>query len=161
MAGLTAVQHQSVNVLGYRLTHVRIVEHDVRRFAAEFLMHAFDAVGCALCDIDPCGRRPGEGHHIDVWVLGDRSADGAASSINEIIDPLGNTGLVQDFGYDMSGKRRNLRRLVDHRVTSRQSRYNLAHDLVDRPIPWRHHSDHADGLASNHRASPLGAYSKA
>jgi hypothetical protein len=160
MAGLTAVQHQPVDVLGHRPTHVGIVEHDVRRFAAEFLMHAFDAVGSALGDIDSCRRRPGEGDHIDVRVLGDRRADGGASSINEIIDALGSTGLMQDLGNDMSGERRNLRRLVDHRVTSRQSRYDLAHDLVDRPIPGRHHSDHTDGLPSNHCARPLGVFER-
>src|SRR5215467_6278008 len=118
-------------------------------------MHSFDAVGSTLGDIDPCRRRPGEGDHIDVWVLGDRSADGAASSINEIVDPFGNTSLMEDLGNDMSGKRRNLRRFVDHRVTRRQSRYDLAHDLVDWPIPWRYHSDHTDRLSSNHRARPF------
>src|SRR5262249_52921156 len=67
----------------------------------------------------------------------------------------GNTSLMEDLGNDMSRKRRKLRRLVDHCVTCRQSRYDLAHDLVDRPIPWRHHSDHTERLSSNHRARPL------
>src|SRR5215475_8263609 len=123
-------------------------------------MHSFDTVGSTFGDIDPCRRRPGEGDHIDVWVLGDRSADAEASSINEVIDPFGNTSLMQDLGNDMSGKRSNLRRLVDYRVARRQSRYDLAHDLVDWPIPWSHHSDHPEGLSSNHGARPLRVFER-
>jgi hypothetical protein len=59
------LQHM-LHALRDRALQVRIVEHDVRRLATEFLMHPLDRVGRAVCNGGAGARRSGEGDHVDV-----------------------------------------------------------------------------------------------
>src|SRR5258707_11084199 len=83
------------------------------------------------------------------------STYGRTSTVDEIVYPLRDTGLVKDLCDDMGCEGRDLRRLVHHRVAGRQSGHDLAHDLVDRPVPRRDHADYTDCLAPNRRPSTL------
>jgi hypothetical protein len=82
-------------------------------------------------------------------------AYGRTLPIDKIVDPLWDTSAVKDLCNDMGRERRDLRRLVHHRAASRQSGHDLAHDLVDRPVPRCNHADDTDCLAPDRRPSTL------
>ena len=66
VARLAAVAEARVDARGHGRFEIGVVEKDVRRLAAEFLMHALDRRRRELRDLDARARRTGERHHVDV-----------------------------------------------------------------------------------------------
>ena len=75
------------------------------------------------------------------------------SPLTRLNTPGGHAGRVHDLGEEDRVQRRDLGRLEHHRAAGRDRRRDLAGDLVQRPVPRRDHSAHADGLAHDQRGA--------
>ncbi len=69
------------------------------------------------------------------------------SPLTRLNTPGGTPGRVQDFGPQDGAERRDFGRLQHHRAAGGDGRGDLAHDLVDRPVPRRDQAADADRLA--------------
>ena len=135
--------------MGDRRVEVGIVQQDVGRLAAQFLVDALDRVGRGLRDEDAGAGRAREGHHVDVRMACDGLADSRAVAVDEVEDAGRHAGLVEDLREDESGERRDFAGLEHHGAAGRQSGADLAADLVQGPVPGRDQADDADGLAGD------------
>ncbi len=76
---------------------VRIVEHDVRRLAAEFHADAFEPLGCGFIDALAGGVGAGEGDLGDFRVFDQRRADFGAEAGHHIDHARRETGLFDEL----------------------------------------------------------------
>jgi hypothetical protein len=68
------------------------------RLATQLLVDALHGVGGRLCDKYSRTGRPGEGHHIDARMAGERGADGGPVAIDEVEHPGRSSGRVHNLG---------------------------------------------------------------
>jgi hypothetical protein len=103
------LKHSRTPQLHGRAEHSGVEEHDVRRLAAELLVHALDRVGAALATAMPARVEP---------VKDTMSTPGCADSACPVTPPSPGTrlntpgrhaGLVQDLGEDDRRQRRESR----------------------------------------------------
>ena len=74
VAVLALVVEDSEGGAGHRLLEVGVVEHDVRRFAAELELRRADELGPGMQDLAAGDGAAGEGEHVDVGMAGERRA---------------------------------------------------------------------------------------
>ncbi|AET93056.1 hypothetical protein BYI23_C009100 [Burkholderia sp. YI23] len=165
IARLTAVTEARVHARRYRDVEIGIVEQDVGRFAAQFLMHALDRRRSQLRYFNARARRSGERDHIDIRMRGKRRADRRAIAVDEIENAFGHTRRIDDLGEQHRIHRRHFARLEHDRAARRERGRDLADDLIDRPVPRRNERGHADRLVIHERrallALPLEVFERA
>ena len=153
VAALARIHQHRLHALGHGLLQVGVVQHDVGRLAAQFLGHTLDAVGCGLGHGNARARGAREGHHVYAGVGGHGLAHTGAVAVDEVEDAGRHARLVKHLGHEQGIERGDLRGLEHHGAACGQGRGNLAHDLVDGPVPGRDHADHAHGLVHDGRAA--------
>ncbi len=140
-----------MHALRHRLLQIGVVEDDVGRLAAQLLRHALDGIGRGLRHRDTGARRTRERHHIDARMRRHRLAHRRAVAIDEIEHAGGNARFVHDLGEQIAAHGRDFAGLQHHRAPGGQRGRDFAGDLVDRPVPRRDQSAHADRLANDFR----------
>ena len=153
VARLTRVRAHPGHVARDHGLEVGVVEDDVGRLAAELLRDALHRRRRGAGDLDAGAGRARERHHVDVGVGRERRADVDAVAVHEVEHAGGHAGRVHDLGEHDRVQRRDLGRLEHHRAARRDRRRDLAGDLVQRPVPGRDHSAHADGLTHDQRGA--------
>src|ERR1700751_396503 len=68
--------------------------------------------------------------------------------VDEVINAGRHTGFMKDLGKYMGGERSYLRRFVHYGTAGRKCRVGVDNDLIDRPVPRRTCTDHADWLSA-------------
>ena len=130
-----------------RRPEVRVVQHDVRRFAAQLQQGLLHRGGAGGQDGPPGGGRAGEGDHVDAWVGRQRSADLVGIRGHHVEDPGGNVGLLGDDTTQFGTRPRcELRRLEDHGVAGHQRRDGLGDVEVEGDVPRGDRAHDTDGL---------------
>ena len=89
VAGLAAVAEALAHALRDGALQHAGIQDDVRRLAAELLVHALDAVRRRLRHGDAAAGGAGEGHHVHVGMRGDRLADVGPSPLTRLNTPAG------------------------------------------------------------------------
>ena len=82
-------------------------------------------------------------------------SDGRPVTVYEIEYPLWNPRLVHDFGKNNAADWRDLTGLEHHRAARSDGGGDLAHDLIERPIPGSDETNHTDGLAYDASAASI------
>ena len=145
-ARLTTAAEDAVGGARHRMLHVRIVEHDVGRFAAELEHHGNQAFSRDPGDQPPRGGAAGEGDHVDARVPNQRLAQRTAEAGQHVEDPGRKTGAGGEVGVAKRHLRRDFRRLQNERVAGRENRRELLGLERERRVPWRDGGDHAPRL---------------
>ena len=157
-AGLAGVEerllHAVADGLGEALA-VEVVEQHVGRLAAELEGDLLHRLGAELGDALAGPRRPGERHHVDVGVGGDRLADLRSEAGHEVEHAGRQADLVDDLGEDEGVDRGDLARLEHDRAAGRHGVGDLGGDLVQRVVPRRDAADDTDRLAHDERVADL------
>ena len=132
---------------------IRIRQDDVRRLAAQLLVHALDR-GCRrLGHFHARARRTGERHQIDARMRAHRRARARPIAIDEVEHTSRHSSLVQDLGEHDPAEGSNLGGFQHHGAAHRQRRRDLARHLIHRPVPGRDEAAHADGLFRDQRGA--------
>ena len=129
----------------------------IRFGSAAELAHALHGIGGRLRDLDTGARRLRERHHVDIRVARQRVAHFVPVAVHEVEHAGRHAGFVQDLREQDRAERRDLARLEHHRATGRERRRDLAHDLVDRPVPRRDQRAYADRLVRHQQRIGLRA----
>ena len=112
-----------------------VVEHDVRRLAAELegqpLVRARDGPLDRLADL----RRAGEGDLVDTRVL-DEHSSGVAGPGDDVDDARRQIGLLADIGERQRSERRSLRRLQNNGVACGERGRDFPGEHEEREVPW-------------------------
>ena len=153
VAGLTAVAEAVLHAIAHRLLEVGVGQDDIGRLAPQLLVHALHGVGRRLGDEDarPCRSR--EGHEVHPGMSRNGLTDGGAVAVDEIEHALGHTGRVHHLGEEDGVEGSDFARLQHHGAAGGEGRGDLAHDLVDRPVPGGDEAAHPDGLAHDEGTS--------
>ncbi len=146
ITGLAGIVEAFENAGGHPLLDIGIGKDDVRRLSAEFERNALDRIGGVLADGDTRPRRTGEGHHVDVLVLRQRSPGMDAVAIDEVEDAGRKARLFDHLGVEHGVQRREFAGFQDAGAAGRKRRDDLERDLVDRPVPRRDETADADRL---------------
>jgi hypothetical protein len=85
----------------------------------------------------------------------DRLTDDASGSRHDVEHTIWQADLVRGIGEHERAQRRQLRGLQDQRASCGKTRSDLADDLMQRIIPRRHATDHADRLFDDERITQL------
>ena len=128
---------------------IGIGQDDIRRLTAEFLMNALDRRRGGAGDLDSGAGRSGERDHIDFGMGAQRGARFGSITVDQVEHTRRYAGGFEHLGPDLGRKRRQLRRLENHRATGGQRRSNFGGDLVDRPVPRGDQCTDPDRLADN------------
>ena len=143
-AALPRVAEAPLRGKGDRPVHVRVLQHDERRVAAQFKAGLLVAGGPGNVLAD--GHRAGEGHHLDPFV-GDHRGDHLVQVAGKGGEhPAGQAGLVKQFGEAEGGQRRLLGGLEQHRRPRGNGRGDLVGHLVERVVERGDGADKLDGL---------------
>ena len=96
---------------------------------------------------------PGEGDHVDAGVAGQGVADVAAGAVDQVEDTRRHVGCVHDLRQQCAAGGGIHARFGDHRASGGQGVDHLDDGGLDRPVPGRDQSTHADRLAAHNGAS--------
>ena len=122
----------------------RVVEHDVRRLAAELHRHLAIRTRQLAHDRLADLRGAGEGDLRGRRVAHDKGT-GLAGPRHEVHDAAGKAGVLEDLGKLEGGDRRRLRGLQDDAVSHRQRGRQLPREHEEREVPRDHLADDAKG----------------
>jgi hypothetical protein len=154
VAGLAAVHvagaHGVRHGLGERLVG-QVVQQDRGTLAAQLEGHPLHGARSQLEDALAHRVRPGETHHVDVRVYGQRLADGGPVAVDQVEHPGGHPHRVDGLGEGVRGERGDLAGLDHHRAARREGGADLRGDLVQRVVPRGDGPDDTDRLAHDHR----------
>ena len=125
---------------------ITVGKDDIGGLATQFLRNALHGICGIFGDLNACARRSGKRDHIDFRVAGQRVTDGSARAMDHIEHAFGETGFLDHFSEELSRKRRHLAWLQNHSAARNQRWTDLAHDLVNRPVPRRDQHANADRL---------------
>ena len=128
---------------------VCIVEHDDRRLAAEFEVHALERLRRRLGDFDSRADRPGDRHHRRC-VVGDHLAARVSVAAHHVEDPVGQE-LRCNLGQQRSRCRSRVGRLQHHRVSGGDRGSELPHGHHHRVVPRSNLRAHPHRLSTDHR----------
>lgn len=178
-AGLAAVEEGVADTDLHRSRQVCTLEDHVGRLPAQF---ECDLLDCAPSQFGhPCAhcRGAGEGHQVDVGVLGDAFADDRAGARHQIEHAGGQTRIGDGFDELEHRQRSLVARLEYDGAACGDRRQHLGHHLVERVVPrgdrtddairFPHHQGIADPLlelegiedvsdAAGHREGDLGLH---
>ena len=88
--------------------------------------------------------RPGEGNHVHARMAYQGLSDFGARAVHEVEDACGQPGLSHGLGQHEGAGRGDLGGLEHHGATRQERGGDLTGDLVQRIVPGRDASDHAD-----------------
>ena len=143
------VKTKGANAFNRRID-ISIVEDDHRRLAAQFHVHAFDAVGGAGNDVRTGRDGPGQRDHAHFWMCDQRTADRRATAKHQI-EYARREDFRRQFGQTQRGQRGLFRRLEHHGITGCESGGDFPGDHHQRVVPRRDGGDHTDRVAADHR----------
>lgn len=155
VARLAAIAEARIDASRHSRFEIGVVEQDVRRLAAQFLVNALDGRRSELRDLDAGARGARERHHVDIGMTAQRRAHGRPIAIDQIEDTSGDASGIDDLGEQHGIERRHLAGLQHHRAARGDRRRDLADDLIDRPVPRRNQRDDTDGLMIDQRRALL------
>ena len=143
VADLPGVEHARVEERVGGEFEIGVVEHDRRRLAPEFEVHAGQVARGGSHDVHAGAHAAGEGDQAHVLVLGQAGA-GVAAAGDQVEHPLGQAAFGQQLGEVEGVERRGLARLDDDGVAGDEGRSHLAGDQEEREVPGQDAGDHAD-----------------
>ena len=145
-ARLATARENPVGGARHGMFHVRIVEHDVWRLAAEFEHHRNQAIGRDAGHQPPGDGAAGEGDHVDARVTNERLAQRTAEAGEHVEDAWRKPCAGGKLGIAKRHLRRDFRRFQNERVAGRQNRRELLGLEGQRRVPGRDGGDDADRL---------------
>ena len=150
-AGLAAAFKNTTGQSGDGGVHGRIVEHDVRRLAAQLQRHGHELAGRGFGNPATALGAAGERHHAHARVLDQCRTDLLTGARQHVQDARRQARLLGDFGQQQTGGRRDFGGLENHRVACGQCRRDLLRLHRHGRVPRRDGGDHAIGLVDRHR----------
>ena len=134
-----------------REVHVRVVEYQDRVLSAHLQVKALVLLRAFHADRLSDRGRAGEGDDPDVRMVHERIADLGAGPRDDVENPVGKAGLLEDLRELEHGGGRVRGRLDDDGVAADERRHGLPRRDRDRKVPRRDEPAHPDGLARRHR----------
>ena len=131
---------------------VHIGKDDVGALATKLQRNTLYRVSGVFRHSHAATGRAGEGHHVHIWMAGERRSDNRALAIDQIEDARRHTRFMQDLGIEHRRQRGEFGRLQDHGAAGGERRGNLEHHLVHRPVPRRDETANPDGFLQDHIA---------
>ena len=144
LAGVEA--HAEYDPVG-GILEVGIGKDDLRVLAAELQAELLEVAGRSLQRPPACRRRAGEGHHVDVGMLGDRLSDLGAEPCDDVEHAGGQSCLGQDVRHDERRGRGEFGGLANDRAAGGQNERHTFGEDEEREIPRRDQAHDADRLA--------------
>jgi len=142
-AALTVVEEDRARGALDRRLEVGVLQHDLRRLAAQLERDLLEVARRRLHDQAPDLRGAGERHLVDVGVRGQMRA-GVAEPGHDVHDTGRQSRLGHQLAEPQRRQRRLLGRLEHHRAPGRQRRAELPCRHQQREVPrddLRHHAD--------------------
>jgi len=131
-----------------RVLDLGVVEHDVRRFAAELEADALHAARRRLVDLLSCEVGAGERHLGDERMLDQRRARFRTEAGDDVDDTGRKAGFLDETHELERARGGVLRRLDDHRVAGRERRRQLPRQQQERRVPRDDRRDDAERLVA-------------
>ena len=126
---------------------VGVLQHDVRRLAAELEEDPLHGRGALLHDAPSHRGRPGEGDHVDLGDEGQLLTHQVVRGGDHVDHAGGDVGLLGDEPAEEGGVPRGVGcGLDDDRVAGGQGLSELVQRHLDREVPRHDGPHHADGL---------------
>ncbi|MCY1421142.1 hypothetical protein D9M71_367880 [compost metagenome] len=143
------IEAKGTNAFDRRID-VGVVEDDHWGLAAQFHVHALDAVGGAGNDVRAGSDRACQRDHAHFRVGHQRAAHGRATAEHQV-EHAGREDLGGQLAQAQGGQRGLLGGLEHHRVAGGQGRGDFPGDHHQRVVPRRDGGDHAHRVAADHR----------